>query len=104
MRLKLFRATVANANTDSLKSLHTFFDMYLDYMLSKVEPNLTVQNVQNVSFWTKIRVLLKFNFDKSLTPFCKTFLWLKQLLDAKLVSSFRLPFFRVPKIMVTQHV
>ena len=31
--LKLYRATVANADTGSLKSLHTVFDMYLDHML-----------------------------------------------------------------------
>ena len=45
--LKLFRASVANANTESLKSLHILFDTYLDYMLAKFEPNRIVRNVQN---------------------------------------------------------
>ena len=45
----------------------------------------------------------KTKFDKALTPFCKTFLWLKQLFDGKLLI-FRLPFFGVPKFMVIQHV
>ena len=40
---KLFRATVANADTGSLKSFH----MYLDYILVKFEANLMVHNVQN---------------------------------------------------------
>ena len=40
--LKLSRATVVNANTESLKSLHTLFDTYLDYMLAKFESNHTV--------------------------------------------------------------
>ena len=37
--LKLFRATVANTDTASLKSLHTLFDTYSDYMLVKFETN-----------------------------------------------------------------
>ena len=40
--LKFFRATVANDDTESLKSLHTLFDIYLDNMLPKFEPNRTV--------------------------------------------------------------
>ena len=35
--LKLFRATVANADIGSLKSLHTFLAKYLYYMLVKFE-------------------------------------------------------------------
>ena len=72
--LKLFRATVANANTAGLKSLPKLFDTYLDYMLAKFEPHRMVQNVQNLSFRTKNRVLLNpFLTNKELTPFCKTF-------------------------------
>ena len=37
--LKLFRATVANADSESLKSLRTLFDKYLDQILAKFEPN-----------------------------------------------------------------
>ena len=44
--LNLFRATVANDNTESLKSLHTLFDTYSDYMVAKFEPNRITQNVQ----------------------------------------------------------
>ena len=33
LKIKLFRATVANSNTGNLKTLHTLFDTYLDHML-----------------------------------------------------------------------
>ena len=56
--LKLFRATVANDDTGSLKSFQTLFDTYLDHMLAKFEPNRMVKNVQN--FWI---------FDKKKTSF-----------------------------------
>ena len=100
---KTFPCYVANTNTESLKSLHTLFDTYLDYMLAKIEANCTVRNVQNLNFWTKKRVLSKPFLTKRWPPFCKTFLWLKQLFDGKLLI-FRLPFFGVQKIMVIQHV
>ena len=48
--LKLFRATVANTDTGSLKSLYTLFDTHFDYMLTKVEANRMVQNIQMWSF------------------------------------------------------
>ena len=51
--LKLYRATVANADTGSLKFLHTSFDTYLDYMLAKVEANRRAQNVQHFEFFDK---------------------------------------------------
>ena len=41
--LKLSKATVANAEIGSLKSLHTLFDKYLDHKLVKFEQNLMVQ-------------------------------------------------------------
>ena len=82
--LKLFSATVANVNTESLKSLHTLFDTYLDYMLAQFESNRVVQNVPNLKS-SSFNVV----FDKALTPFCKTFLSLKQLFDGKL-WAFRL--------------
>ena len=71
--LIFFRATVANANTESVKAFHTLFGTYLDYMLEKWEQNRTVQTWR---FWTKSS--FKTIFDKALTPFSKTFLWLKQ--------------------------
>ena len=51
--LKLFCATVANADTGSLKFLHTLFDTYLDHMLTKFEANRMALNVQNFSFFDK---------------------------------------------------
>ena len=48
--LKLFRATIANDDAGSLKSLHTLFDSHLDHILAKFEPNRMVQNVQNFDF------------------------------------------------------
>ena len=62
--LKLFGATIANPDTASLKFLHELFDTYLDHMLAKFEPNRMDQIVK----------ILKTNFDKASTPFCKTFL------------------------------
>ena len=53
-------------------------------MLAKFEPNRIVQNVQNLSFWGKKSSFFKSIFDKALTPFCKTFLYVKQLFDGKL--------------------
>ena len=106
MPLKLFLATVANVNTESVKFLHTLFETYLDYMLEEFEANRTVQNVQNLSFCIKKSSSFKTTFDKALTPFCKTFLLLKQLfehVEGKLLV-FRLPYFGVPKIMVIQYV
>ena len=79
----LFRATVANAVTGSLKSLHTLLDTYLDNMLSKFEPNRMTQNVTKLSFWTR-KEFFKTIFDKALTPFCKSFLVLKQLFNGEL--------------------
>ena len=70
--LKVFRSTIANADTENLKFLHTIFDTYLDHMLATFEPN--------PSYGPKCTNL----FDKALMPFCRTFLQLKQMLNAKL--------------------
>ena len=51
--LKLSRATIANDDTGSLKSLHTLFDTHLDHMLAKFEPNRMVRNVQNFDLFDK---------------------------------------------------
>ena len=64
-----FYVTIADADIESLKSLHTLFDKYLDHMLVKFEQNRMVGTIQNFAF-----------FDKVLTPFWKTLLWLNQLL------------------------
>ena len=45
--LKLFRATVANADIGSFKYLYTLSDMYLDHILEKFEAIHIIRNVQN---------------------------------------------------------
>ena len=69
--LELFRATVANADIESLKSLHTLFDSYLDHMLAKFEPNCIVQNVQKFELFDKKIEFLKTIFDKSVDAILK---------------------------------
>ena len=73
---RAFHITTADADADigSIKSLHTLFDKYLDHMLVKFEQNRMVQTTQNFKL-----------FDKVVTPFWKTFLWLKQLFDARIL-------------------
>ena len=56
LALKLFRATVANADIGSLKSLHALFDTYLDHMLANFEPKRIVQNVFNFVVFDKTTV------------------------------------------------
>ena len=46
---RVFYLTIADTNIGSLKSLHTFFDEYLDHMLMKFEK----KTVQNVEFYDK---------------------------------------------------
>ena len=78
--LKLSPATVANADIGILKSLHTLFDKYLDYILVKFEQYCMVQSTQNFSLFDKKKKetgFLKPFFNKALTPFWKTFLLLK---------------------------
>ena len=61
----------------SLKSLHTLFDKYLNRMLVKFEQNRMVQNIPNFELFDKKKI-----FDKVLTPFWKSSMYLKQLFDA----------------------
>ena len=51
--LKLFTATVANADIGSQKSLHTLFDTYLDHMLVEFEQNCMVQTTRNLELYDK---------------------------------------------------
>ena len=91
------------------KFLHTLFAMYLAHILAKFEPNCRVQNVPNLSFKTKKRVFKKKEkrkknvFDKTSMPYCKTFLWLKQLYNGKLLI-FRLPSVSVSKLCIKHSV
>ena len=72
-----------DADIGGLKSLHTLFvPQYLDHMLVKFEQNRVVRTIQNFELFVKKWLTI---FDKGLTPFWKTFLWLKQLFDAKLL-------------------
>ena len=57
--LKLFPATVANADIGSLKSLHTLFNKYLDHMLVKFEQNCMVQTTRNLELFDKKMGFLK---------------------------------------------
>ena len=82
-------------------SLHTLFDKHLDHMLVKLkkqnktkqnktkkkqqqqqQQNRTVRTIQNFVLFDQKWLTI---FDKVLTPFWKTFLWLKQLFDAKIL-------------------
>ena len=80
---------------ESLKSLHTLFDTYLDNMLPKFEPNGMVRNYTILAFSPKNPDLKKKNiFDKALTPFWKMFLLLRQLFnDEVLISEYYLSVF-----------
>ena len=51
--LKLFPVTVANADIESLKSLHTSFYKYLDHMLVKYEQNCMVRTTRNFELFDK---------------------------------------------------
>ena len=59
--LKLFPATVANADIECLKSLHTLFDdKYLNNMLVQIWTNLHGPNyTKSWAFWQKTGVLKK---------------------------------------------
>ena len=58
--IKLFRATVANADIKSLKSLHTFLKQCLYHMIVKFEQNRMVQTSQNFELLTKRVCLYQF--------------------------------------------
>ena len=89
-----FYVVIAYADIGSLKSLHTLFDENL----VKFEQMVWSKPYKILCFlkWTTF-------FDKVLTPFKKTFLWLTQLFDARILIQ-RLPFFMVPKITALRYV
>ena len=51
--LNFFSATIANAYTGSLKSLHTLFDTYLDHMLANLNQIVWSDTAKILSFLTK---------------------------------------------------
>ena len=57
--LKLFRATVANADIGSLEYLHTFLNKCLHHMLVKFEQNRMVQTTKNFELFNKKPSFLK---------------------------------------------
>ena len=78
LSLKLFPVAVANADIGSIKSLHTLFDKYLDYMLVKFEQKLYGPNY--AKFWA-------FDKKKKKKPeYFKTNFW--QTVDAILQDVF----------------
>ena len=80
--IRYFMLLFSDADVGSLKSLHILFDKYFDHMLVEFEQNRMVRTIPNFELLTKKWLFI---FDKVLTPFWKTFLWLKQLFDAKLL-------------------
>ena len=55
--LKRFCATVANADIEGLKSLHTLFDKYLDHILVKFKQNRVIRNIQNFELYDKKKLV-----------------------------------------------
>ena len=60
--LKPFRATVANADIGSLKSLHTFLKKCFYHMLVQFEQNRMVLTTQNFELFDKETVFFFFFF------------------------------------------
>ena len=50
-----FIFTIADADIESLKSLHALFDKYLDHMLVKCEQNRVVRTIHNFDFFFLIK-------------------------------------------------
>ena len=70
--LKLFRAAVANADIESLKSLHTFLKKNgctIRPTLVGFEQNRMVQTTRNFELLKKKPGFFYNHFDKKLTPF-----------------------------------
>ena len=64
--------TIADTDIESLKSLHTLSNRYLDHMLVKFEQNRMIRTIQNFELFFYKKWLT--TFDKVLTPFWKMFL------------------------------
>ena len=58
--LKLFPATIANADIASLKSLQIFLRKYLYHMLVKFEQNRIVETTRNFKLLTKKHVFKQY--------------------------------------------
>ena len=73
-----FYVTIIDADIGRLKSLHTLFDKYLEYMMVKFKQNHMVRNIQNFELFGEKMVA------KVLTPFWNRLLYQKQLFDAQI--------------------
>ena len=62
---------ITDSDIESLKSLHTLFDKYLDHLLVKFEQNHMVRNKQNFERFGKNCLAI---FEKVLVPFWKRLL------------------------------
>ena len=87
--LWLFRAMDENVDTGSLKFLRTLFDTYLYHMPTTKFEEQWFEMYKILSSLAKNLFFKKSIFDETLTPFCNTFLLLKQLFNGKLLT-FRL--------------
>ena len=99
--LKLFPATVTNADIGSLKSLHVLFDMYLDHILVKFKQNCVVPTTRN--FELSDQKKNRFFFSKSVDAILKDVSEAEQLFNTKLLLS-RLSSSSVPNIMVVRQM
>ena len=70
------------ADIRSVQSFYALFEKYLDHMPEKFEQNHMVQVHKILNFWQKMFHHVWQSID---TIFGRHFLWLKQLLDAKLL-------------------
>ena len=75
-----FYVTIADADIGSLKPLHT-----LDHMLVKFEQNRMVRTIQSFVLFDKKKIVHHFWQSVDAIFLMKTFLWLKQLFDAKIL-------------------
>ena len=98
--IELLKVPLLMLTLEVLKSLHRLFDKYLDHMLVKFKQNRMVRTIQNFVLFDQKWLTI---YVKVLTPFRKTFLWLKQLFDANILIP-RLSSSSVLKIMAIRHV
>ena len=100
--LEFFRATVANAKTGSLKSLHTLFETYLVTCWWNLNQFVWFEMYKFVSFLTKNGVF-KNHFGQSVKVILQDVSEAETIVNGKLLI-FRILSFSVPKIIVVQHL
>ena len=49
-----FYFTITDADMQSLKSLHTLFDKYLDHVRVEFDGNRILRNIEKLAFWRKM--------------------------------------------------